>query len=56
MISPADPQSGTSDTVLIVVAGTSQVTISITLWYGAEPGSPEEAAENDLLKKALSRV
>jgi len=56
MISPADPQSGTSDTVLIVVAGTSQVTISITLWYGAEPGSPEEAAVIDLLKKALSRV
>ncbi len=56
MISPADSQSGTPDTVLIVAGGTSQVTISITLWYGPEPGSPEEAAVIDLLKKALSRV
>jgi hypothetical protein len=56
MISPADPQYATPDTVLVVVTGTSEVTISITLWYGPEPGSADEAAVIDLLKKALSRV
>ncbi len=56
LISPADPQYGTPDTITIVVGGTSDVTVSITLWYGPEPGSPEEQAVLDLLKKALSRV